>query len=141
MKPIYYLLIGFILGLLFFYYVGELYTKPALAKNSPKETIIKDSIITKEVEVIKWKKLKGEIKYITVFDTLATIDTVLVELIKCDSVVKLDDKIIAGDSSIIKDQKDLIELKEKDLKREKRKTLFTKVVAGVAIVVTILLVK
>jgi hypothetical protein len=148
MKPIYYILTGFIIGALLYYWGAEYFQKPLPVVDHQKETIIKDSIIYKEKEVIKWKKAKSEIHYVTEFDTLATIDTVLVELIKCDSVVKIDSNIIASQDTIIVKQKELIELSEaekealkKDLKREKRKTLFTKVVAGVAIVVTILLVK
>jgi predicted nucleic acid-binding Zn ribbon protein len=148
MKPIYYILLGFVLGILLFYWGSIYFEKPIPVIDHQKETIIKDSIIYQEKEVIKWKKAKSEIRYITEFDTLATIDTVLVELIKCDSAVKIDSNIIAGQDTIIVKQKELIALSEaekealkKEIKRQKRKTLFTKVVAGVVIVVTILLLK
>jgi hypothetical protein len=148
MKPIYYILLGFIIGVLLFYWGSIYFEKPIPDPEPQKETIIKDSIIYQEKEVIKWKKAKSEIHYVTEFDTLATIDTVLVELIKCDSVVKIDSNIIASQDTIIIKQKELITLSEaekdslkKELKREKRKTFFTKVVAGVAIVVTILLLR
>jgi hypothetical protein len=148
MKPIYYILTGFIIGILLFYCGLEYFEKPIPVVDHKKETIIKDSIIYREKEVIKWKKLKGEIKYDTIFDTLATKETIYINLIKCDSVVKIDNKIIKADSSIKAGKDSLISICEfdkealkKQVKREKRKTLFTKVVAGVAIVVTILLLK
>jgi hypothetical protein len=148
MKPIYYILTGFIIGILLFYCGLEYFEKPIPVVDHKKETIIKDSIIYQEKEVIKWKKAKSEIHYVTEFDTLATIDTVIVELIKCDKEVKADNKIIKADSIIIAGKDSLLSFAEaekealkKQVKREKRKTLFTKVVAGVAIVVTILLLK
>jgi hypothetical protein len=148
MKPIYYILLGFIIGVLLFYWGSIYFEKPIPDPEPQKETIIKDSIIYQEKEVIKWKKAKSEIHYVTEFDTLATIDTVIVELIKCDKEVKADNKIIKADSIIIAGKDSLLSFAEaekealkKQVKREKRKTLFTKVVAGVAIVVTILLLK
>jgi hypothetical protein len=140
MKYLSHILVGLLVFLLTYFAMNRCNT-PMPVKDREKEIIIKDSIITKEVEVIKWKEQKVLIKYRTVFDTLVTIDTVLVELIKCDSIVKIDEIIIADQDTIIEKHKALIELKEKEIKREKRKTFFTKVVAGVAIVVTILLLR
>ncbi len=141
MKPIYHFIFGVIVGLLLLYLGYEYFQKPIPDPDPKKEIVIQERIVEKEVEVTKWKEQKVLIKYRTIFDTLATIDTVLVELIRCDSVVKIDNIIIADQDTIIEKHKALIELKEKEIKREKRKTFFTKVVAGVVIVVTIILLK
>jgi hypothetical protein len=113
----------------------------------PKE-VIKEKIIIQEKEVIKWKEAKSKIVYRTKFDTLATIDTVYAELKKCDTIVKVDSIIIAKQDTIIVGQKELIQNCENQLKslnskinKEKRKTLLTKIGAGIAIIITILLVK
>jgi hypothetical protein len=109
-----------------------------------------DSIVTKieykEKEVIKWKEQKERIKYITKFDTLVTVEIVYKELIKCDSIVKIDSAIIAGQDTIIVDQKELIALSEaekekltKEVKKQKRKTLITKIGSGIIIVGVLLL--
>jgi len=97
-------------------------------------------ISLKEKEVIKWKQAKEKIVYKTKFDTIATIDTVYIELIKCDSVVKIQDSIIVKQDTIILDQNQIIELQkevEKQHKKEnrklKRKLFFTKVVAVVVV--------
>jgi hypothetical protein len=122
-------------------------------KLSKKDTVIEDksdSIITKieykEKEVIKWKEQKESIKYITKFDTLVTVKIVYKELMKCDSVVKIDSAIIAGQDTIIGDQKELIALSEaekerlkKEVKREKRKVLITKIGSGIIIGAVLLL--
>lgn len=110
------------------------FTEPAQEQNH-----LQEKIITKETEVIKWKAQKGSIEYRTIFDTLATIDTVYKELIKCDSIVKIDSLIIAGQDTIIAEQKELIDISEKEGKKQKRKLFFTKVVAGAVVLVTILL--
>lgn len=113
-----------------------------------EKQVIKEKIVLKEVEVIKWKTEKGKIVYRTKFDTLATIDTVYIELAKCDSIVKLDSLIIAGQDTIIIGKDSLISICEsdqailkKDLKRQRRKNFFTQAGAGVAIILTILLIK
>ena len=110
--------------------------------------IIKDSIIVREKEVVKWKAQKDKIIYRTLFDTLATIDTVIVELIKCDSIVNIDSLIIANQDTIIQQQTEMIGLEEaeidnlnKDLKKEKRKLLISKVIAVVGLLLTLILVK
>jgi hypothetical protein len=110
----------------------------------PKEIhthTIENKIATEEKEVIKWKDQKEKIKYVTKFDTIVTKEIIYKELIKCDSVVKIDSIIIARQDTIIADQKELIYLSEKEVKKQKRKLVFTKIVAGVAIVTTILLAK
>jgi hypothetical protein len=136
MKYLTYILIGLLCCLLT--YCGtEYFHKPVVIEKK----VIQEKIIEKEKEVIKWKEAKSKIHYRTKFDTVATIDTVYAELLKCDTIVKMDSIIIASQDTIIIDQKELISSYKKDLKREKRKTFFTKVVAGVAIIVTILLVK
>jgi hypothetical protein len=140
MKYLSHILVGLLVFLLTYFSMNRC-TEYKPIVEIQKEIVIKDSIITKEKEVIKWKKLKGEIKYDTIFDTLTTKETIYINLIKCDSVVKVDNIIIADQDTIIEKHKTLIELKEKEIKRQKRKTFFTKVVAGVAIIVTILLLK
>ncbi len=110
--------------------------------------VIRDSIIVREKEVIKWKEKKGRIIYKTKFDTLATFDTVYIELIKCDSIVEIDNRIIANQDTIIQQQTEMIGLEEaeidslnKDLKKEKRKLLISKIIAGVGLLLTLILVK
>src|SRR5436190_22128017 len=97
--------------------------------------VIKEKIVTIEKEVVKWKDQKTKIIYKTHFDTLATIDTVIVELIKCDSIVKIDALIIAGQDSIIVDKNIIIsgfeaeqQEHEKEVKQIKKKLLFTKII-------------
>ncbi|HET6224677.1 MAG TPA: hypothetical protein VFF27_00265 [Bacteroidia bacterium] len=111
----------------------------------PKEVVhthtIQDKIVTEEKEVVKWKAQKEKIIYTTKFDTIVTKEIIYRELLKCDSIVKIDSSIIAGQDTIIADQKELIALSEKEVKKQKRKLVFTKVVAGAVIVATILLVK
>jgi hypothetical protein len=162
MKPIYYILTGFIIGVLFSYGVYNYFETPCSENQADHQKVkdIKTKIEGKAKEVDSLKEVKKKIKYTTNFpelkpDSISTIKDcdsiapiIYYNLIKCDSVVKIDSNIIASQDTIIVKQKELIELSEaekealkKDLKREKRKTLFTKVVAGVAIVVTILLVK
>lgn len=140
----------YILCLMLFFALGciaiECTHKPITAAQDEPKEIIKEKIVEKEKEVIKWKEKKGKIIYRTKFDTLATIDTLYIELIKCDSIVKIDSIIIADQDTIIKDQKQVINIVEKsneslkkDLKKEKRKSLLTKIGAGVAIIITIIL--
>lgn len=69
-------------------------------------------------------------------------------LLECDTTNKINESIIDGQDSIITGQKELIETYEgetksllKEIKKEKRKNLITKIGAGIAIVITILLVK
>jgi hypothetical protein len=110
-------------------------------KTEPQKPIIEEKIVEKEVEVVKWKAQKEKIIYTTKFDTVVTKEIIYKELLKCDSIVKIDSVIIAGQDTIITEQKELIALSEKEVKKQKRKLLFTKVVAGGVIVATILLVK
>lgn len=105
---------------------------------TPKQLVIHDTlkvletkIVETKKEVVKWKKIKGEIEYVTNFDTLATIDTVIVELIKCDKEVKTDSIIIAALDSTVAYQDIALKLKDKLLKenkkitrKEKRKAFF-----------------
>jgi hypothetical protein len=112
----------------------------------PKKEAIKEEIAVKEKEVTKLKEEKGKIVYRAVFDTLATIDTLYIELIKCDSVVKIDNVIIADQDTIIAGKDSIIAICEsdnttlkRDIKKQKRKNLLTKIGAGVVIVAAILL--
>ena len=105
---------------------------------------IKQKIDTVKVEVVKLKEAKTKIIYRTKFDTLATIDTVYAELQKCDTIVKIDSIIIQKQDTIIFKQEELIDAIEKnndslkkDIKKQKRKLLFTKILAGAIIVITI----
>lgn len=106
-----------------------------------KQVVIEEKIVEKEKEVVKWKKQKETIKYVTKFDTIVNKEIIYKELLKCDSIVKIDSAIIAGQDTIISDQKELIAISEKEIKKQKRKLLFTKIGAGVVIVATILLAK
>ena len=140
--------------------VAELYTQLNHA-NKAKELFKKEAqILNKQVDSLKARKAK--IVYRAKFDTLATIDTVIVELIKCDSVVKVSDSIIIkqdeksqalvealNESEKAQEiQVELLDTKDKDLKytkkllrKEKRKLLFTRigiVVATVALIVILL---
>lgn len=110
--------------------------------------VFKDKIVIQEKEIIRLKEQKAKIIYRTKFDTLATIDTVYVELIKCDSVVKLDSSIIFEQDTIIQEQKKIIGIQAeeiggliKQVKKERRKILISKVVAVVGLVLTIFLLK
>lgn len=107
--------------------------------------VIKNRIDTVKVDLVKWKESKSKIVYKTKFDTLATIDTVLVELAKCDTIVKIDSVIIAKQDTIIKGQEEIIfeqdlikQHQEKENKKLKRKLIFTKILAGAVVVLTII---
>jgi hypothetical protein len=137
-------LLCFLIGCLLTY-CGTEHFKPIPEVREIEKEVIKEKITTKEVEVLKLKESKSKIVYRTLFDTMATMDTIYVELIKCDSVVKIDSVIIQEQDTIIIDQKELIQAVEtdntvlkSDLKKQRRKNFLTKVVAGLAIVVTIL---
>jgi phosphate uptake regulator len=67
------------------------------------------------------------------------VDTLYVELLKCDSIVKIDNRIIASQDTIIADQKELIAINVKEIKKQKRKILFTKIGSGIIIVAVLLL--
>jgi len=113
----------------------------------------KETLLISRVDSLK--RVKSKIKYKTKFDTLATIDTVIVELIKCDSVVQVDAKVINTQDTLIyalqkevqaKDtiinSKDALffeseESHKKEVRRLKRKLFFTKV-GGVALIVGII---
>lgn len=108
----------------------------------------KQKIGTIKVEVVKLKEGKTKIIYRTKFDTLATIDTVYAELQKCDTIVKIDSIIIQKQDTIIFKQEELIDTIEKnndslkkDLKKQKRKLVFTKILAGAIIILTIIATK
>lgn len=105
---------------------------------------IKAKTDTIKVEVEKLKEGKTKFIYRTKFDTI-TVEKVLIELQKCDTIVKIDSVIIAKQDTIIKGQEEIItELHlenaylEKDFKKQKRKLLVTKIIAGVVIFLTIL---
>lgn len=106
--------------------------------------IVKTKIVTEMKEVIKWKEAKDKIKYRTTFDSTDSIKNVLVNLKKCDTIVKIDsiiiykqDTIIVQKDAIIFQQDELVDDLYKKVKKEKRKLLFTKIIAGVIIVFTI----
>lgn len=120
-----------------------------------KKSALKDSI-----EITTHKEVKTRIIYKTRFDTLATVDTIYVELIKCDSIVRLDsviigkqdhqiktiytvienqDKIITSKESLLIGKDSEIKAKDKALKKEHRKVIFTKIVAVVGLGVVIVL--
>lgn len=109
----------------------------------------KKQVDTVKVEVIKWEEAKKSLpKYRTKFDSTATIDTVKAELAKCDTITIVDsiiinkqDSIIQKQDTIIQDQSKFIDslgvgLKKanKEIRRQKRKVLFTKIGAGAVIV-------
>lgn len=107
-------------------------------------TVLKDSIIYQEKEVIKWKTKKAGITYVTKFDTLATFDTVYVELVKCDSTNNINSNIIASLDTAnaklhkvveIQDDRDSLRVEEikianKDAGRRERKGFGIGFVAG-----------
>jgi hypothetical protein len=111
-----------------------------------KHAIIHDTIKTIEYrvdtnkkKVKKWKHQKERIKYDTIY--VNSVDTLYINLIKCDSVANIQDSIISKQDTIITDQATIIELQkeiEKDNKKEnrklKRKLLFTKVGAVLIVV-------
>lgn len=143
-------ILTFILGCIFMYFIMDYFSpcKDIVVPISKVEAKLKANIDTQEKEVKVLKEGKEKRSYKTTFDSSSTIDTVKIELAKCDTIVKIDSVIMAKQDTIIIDQKELIETYEgetksllKEVKKEKRKTLFTKIVAGVAIIVTILLVK
>ncbi len=106
--------------------------------------VYKKEIKTITDTVTKLKIQKGKIEYRTKFDTLATIDTVLIELLKADTIIKLDNRIIAGQDTIIAYQGRIIEfqgdsIKElnDDLKKEKRKVKIFKVATVAALLLNL----
>jgi hypothetical protein len=120
----------------------------------------KSKITHDTIKIIEYKKAKEKIVYRTHFDTLVQVDTVIKELIKCDSVVQIDAKIITAQDSTIYDlgnvikaydtinveQSKVIALKDsenkatkKELRKVKRKLFFTRV-AGVFVLVGVILI-
>lgn len=98
--------------------------------------VLKKRIETRIDTVTKWKSAKGKIVYRTQFDTLATIDTVLIELYKADTIIKIDNRIIQAQDSIITDQSLIIgslecevEGQKQQVKKEKKKVLLWKGIA------------
>lgn len=143
MKILSYILV-FLLGGLVSYCGTEHFHKPEIIE--VEKEVIKEKIIEKEKEVVKWKEKKAKIVYTTIFDTLVTKETIYAELQKCDTIVKIDSVIIASQDTIILDQKQVISIIESDnlelkkqVKKEKRKNLFTKIGAGIVIVAILLL--
>jgi hypothetical protein len=140
----------YISGLMLFFILGcavtECMHKPVPEVVHVEKGVIKEKIVEKEKEVVKWKQAKEKITYITHFDTVVTKEFVIGELIKCDSIVKIDSVIIASQDTIIADQKQVIVIVEsdnsklkRDLKKQKRKNTITKIVAVVVIVGSIIL--
>lgn len=136
---------------------AELYTQINEA-NKAKELFKKEAEkLNKEVSYLKSKRSK--IVYKKDFDTLATIDTVIVELIKCDSVVAISDTIIEKQeeqietitdalneseniqviqADIIKEKDIEISKTKKELKKEKTKLILTKV-GGIIIIAGVII--
>lgn len=105
--------------------VGLKSCEPVQEKQQIKEIhdtikVIEKQIEKQAIEVVKWKKSKSEIHYVTQFDTLATFDTVYVELVKCDSIVKIDSLIIASQDTIIKEQTKIINKNDEEIKLVKK---------------------
>lgn len=138
--------------------LAELYTKANFQDQKIKHLGKKNENLTGVIEHLKSQKSK--IAYRTKFDTLSTIDTVIVELIKCDSVVQLDTKIVTAQDSLIYNQTQIITAKDtiisikdslfleektehnatkKELKKVKRKLFFLKV-ATVAIIAGVIVI-
>jgi hypothetical protein len=136
--------------------VAELYTQ--LNKHVEAKEVFKKEVEKLNNEVANLKARKSKVIYRTKFDTLSTIDTVIVELTKCDSVVKVSDTIIGKQEQEIEGlvdaltesdnisviQADIIKSKDvdlaeskKDLKKAKRKLFFTRV-GGVVLIVGII---
>jgi hypothetical protein len=106
--------------------------------------VVRQKIKTQTDTVTKYKTLKGKIEYRTNFDTLATIDTVLIELLKADTIIKYSDRIIKGQdtiiayqSRIIEFQGDSIEVLNDDLKKEKKKVKIFKVTTIAALLLNL----
>lgn len=131
--------------------LAETYT--ALNHANKEKELYKKQAESKDKAYKELEKKKSKVVYRTKFDTLATIDTVVVELIKCDSVAKISDTMIDNRNEKIQAlvnalnacdtaqviQSEIIESKDKDLKatkkalrKEKRKLFFTRIgiVAG-----------
>jgi len=141
--------------------LAETYT--ALTHANKEKEFYKKQAESKDKSYKELDKKKSKIVYRTKFDTLATIDTVVVELIKCDSVAKISDIIIDNRNEKIQSlvnalnacdtvqiiQSEIIESKDKDLKatkkalsKEKRKLFFTRVgvvAGGVALILVLAL--
>lgn len=124
---------GFALGM---YCITGCSEKPNYSKDS---VYVYKTEIKKQTDTVeKLKVLRGKIEYRTKFDTLATIDTVLIELLKADTIIKLDTKIIARQDTIIayqgriiEFQGDSIEVLNNNLKKEKKKVKIWKGIAAI----------
>lgn len=168
MRVLSYVLV-FLIGGLVSYCGTEYFKSPCPEYVEVKADSIKTKIEAKEKEVEVLKEKKKGISYTTSFkgfkplamakdtmdkhtmanhgqdcDTMAQV--IYVELLKCDSMVKIDDVIIANQDTIIADQKKVISIVEadngklkKEVKKQKRKTLLTKIGSGIVIVAVILL--
>lgn len=112
---------------------AQLYTQ-INESNKSKELFKKEAEkLNKEVSYLKSKRSK--IVYKKEFDTLATIDTVIVELVKCDSVVAIGDSIIEKQSEQIETigdaltesenaqviQDSLLKIKELEVSKQQKK--------------------
>lgn len=107
-------------------------------------TVVKERIRVETKEVVKWKQAKANIHYVTKFDTLATVDTVIVELVKCDSIVKIDSVIIAKQDTIIVQKDQLLTVKDQEIKevkkvgrKAKRKAFFKGIATGAAVAISV----
>lgn len=109
-------------------------------------TVVKERIKIETKEVVKWKKAKDNIRYVTEFDTLATLDTVIIELAKCDSIVRIDSVIIAKLDTIVNHKDQLLTAKDQQIKevkksarKEKRKAFFRGIATGAVVVGSVIL--
>lgn len=131
-KIIPWILAGFFLFLFLVDLIPSCSVKP---DNSKDSVYVYKTRIEKQIDTVeKLKTLRGKIEYRTKFDTLATVDTVLIELLKADTIIKIDTKIIARQDTIIayqgriiEFQGDSIEVLNSDLKKEKKKVKIFKV--------------
>ncbi len=173
MKYLTYLLF-FLIGCLVSFCGTEYFKEPCPQYvESPKVDSIKKKIEVKEKEVEVLKEEKKGITYTTSFkgfkpkkpkdnttcnthdsttnyrdnsrcDSIA--DVIYDNLLKCDSIVKIDSSIIFIQDTIIADQKEVIKLNEienkglkNEVKKERRKNLLTRFGAGIIIVAILLL--
>jgi hypothetical protein len=169
MKNLSYLLI-FLLGCLVSYCGTEYFKEPCPQYVESKHVdSIKAKIDVKEKEVSILKEEKKGIAYTTSFkgfkpkipvghpkdsvvgdtvpsdcDTMAQV--IYIELLKCDTINKISDKIIDNQDTIIADQKEIITLNEmenaglkNEVKKERRKNILTRFGAGIIIVAILLL--
>lgn len=112
-----------------------------IVPNGRDSVYIFKTIIEKHTDTVeRLKTIRGKIEYRTKFDTLATIDTVLVELLKADTIIKIDKRIILMQDTIVHEQARIIEIQgdsintlNDELKKEKRKVRFFKATTVIAL--------